>query len=671
MKPNLTVVIPCHDSKFLEIIINKIHNFFDEIIVVGTSNLNLKKFPNVIFFEKNKFNASSARNFGASRAKNDYIFFLDSDCLPDDIFLTKVLELNLEPKKILSGLYYVKNIKENFISNIYSIFISKRLKKQNSVFVTFSSAAFIINKNFFEEVGMFNENMRTYEDVDFSVRANLFHAQIEFLDSFKILHLKNYNIFSLVKDCFFKSYYGMSNILQNFSYFKNNGLNVQVVNYLIIVPYFFLLLTIKNPVAGFLLFLISLIASVFLFKKNFGNFFISFFANIINAIIIFSMIVGSIIACVFFIIRLAKFIFIEFFDYLILLKRVIVKSKYPVQIIQYVTARCNLRCDHCFYKETLDAKDPGEMSIEEIISNTNNISPFLWYSITGGEVFVRKDFSSLVLNIQKYLRPKFFSLPTNGWYLKRTYEGVLNALQGMSRGNLILFFSVDGPELIHDKIRGKNSFKRLKDTFLKLKKLKTLYPRLDLNIVITVQNENHSIFPDFLYNLQKEFDPTAISINLLRYHSTHSPKLDEQVVKAYEKAVNEYNSRIRMRNKYNFFMSRIIKAKDENQKNIILNAVKHDRFTTYCSAGNLSYVIMENGNVKPCEILDDVYGNIIKQPINSTINSKSSIVNRKWIKSEKCRCTYECANSTNALFNFDMLPGLIKTICKDFVKKKN
>lgn len=75
MKPNLTVVIPCHDSKFLKIIINKIYNFFDEIIIVGTASLKFKKFSNVIFFEKNKLNASSARNFGASRAKNDYIFF--------------------------------------------------------------------------------------------------------------------------------------------------------------------------------------------------------------------------------------------------------------------------------------------------------------------------------------------------------------------------------------------------------------------------------------------------------------------------------------------------------------------------------------------------------------------------------------------------------------------
>ena len=107
---------------------------------------------------------------------------------------------------------------------------------------------------------------------------------------------------------------------------------------------------------------------------------------------------------------------------MICLKRAIIKSKYPVQLIQYVTARCNLRCDHCFYKNTLDAKDPGEIEVDTLISRTENLAPFLWYSITGGEVFIRKDFEKLVLEIQNKLRPKFFSFPTNGWYTKKTFE---------------------------------------------------------------------------------------------------------------------------------------------------------------------------------------------------------------------------------------------------------
>jgi MoaA/NifB/PqqE/SkfB family radical SAM enzyme len=381
-----------------------------------------------------------------------------------------------------------------------------------------------------------------------------------------------------------------------------------------------------------------------------------------------SFIAGGLTSKILYFIKCLCAFFIEIFDYLICLKRVMIKSKYPVHLIQYVTARCNLRCQHCFYKETLNAKEPGEMQIDEMINAAKKLSPFLWYSITGGEVFIRSDFKELVLEIQKKIRPKFFSLPTNGWYTDRTYQSVLETLQNLNRGNLILFFSIDGNETIHDQIRGKNSFKKLKETYYKLKKITKLYPRLHLNIVITVQQDNYNIFPDYLFQIQKIFNPITISINLLRYHSLNSPKLDQNIIDSYEKAVRIYETQIRTKNKYNFIMNSIIKAKEKVQKDIILDVAKDDKFSTYCSAGNLSYVIMENGDVKPCEILDDKYGNIKKEKIENIINSKSSKENRNWIKKTKCRCTYECANSTNALFNLNMAPKLTKTLIADAIQ---
>ena len=43
---------------------------------------------------------------------------------------------------------------------------------------------------------------------------------------------------------------------------------------------------------------------------------------------------------------------------------------------------------------------------------------------------------------------------------------------------------------------------------------------------------------------------------------------------------------------------------------------------------------------------------------------------RTHIVKSKCRCTYECAMSTNTLFNGDQQFGLIKQIFKDILPKK-
>lgn len=665
---NVSLIIPTRKCFYLKKILFKLDKIFKEIIVVGESDLDFNNFKNIKFFFNKNANAAKNRNYGSEKSTKEYLFFLDSDCLPTDDLISELSSINVNENKIITG-YYSEDTVGNLVSDSLSKFIKFRLKNQKTNCVKFSSSHFIIKKDFFRKIGKFNEYLDCYEDVDFSIRANLFKADIKYIDRFSVLHLKKYNIISLLNETFLRSYKSTKYIFYNKKYFDKIGFNFPLKSFNLILPFIFSLLSLFN-----FLFFLPLIFFIFLntliFIKIFKNFYKSLFGTLIIGLSIISGIFGYIISLLFLYLTYSKHLIRETVDYLICLKRALIKSKYPVQLIQYVTARCNLRCDHCFYKNTLDAKDPGEIEVDKLISKSKYLAPFLWYSITGGEVFIRKDFTKLVLEIQNKLRPKFFSFPTNGWYTKKTFEGVLYVLQRLKRGNLILFFSIDGSESIHDEIRGPNSYKKLKETIEALKILQPVYPRLYVNIVITVQHQNYKLFPNLIKQIQSEFDPTAISINLLRYHSLQGPKLDSHIIEAYEKAINEYD-KIRNQKKYNFLMNFIIKAKEKNQKKIIINSAKYDKFTTLCSAGNLSYVIMENGDVKPCEILDNSYGNINTDKIENIISNKNKQAseNRKWIKNTKCRCTYECANSTNALFNNNMIPGLLKTICKDFFNK--
>ena len=668
---NISLVIPTKNCENLKQVLLMVDKFFEDIIVVGISDLDFTKYKNVNFFPKVNFNAACARNFGSDKATKEYLFFLDSDCLPTDNLMEFIENITLAEKKIISGFYSQKEA-GGFISDALSKFITFRLKKQDKDTTKFSSANFIINKSFFNKIGKFNESLDCYEDVDLNVRVNLFKGIVIMSDKFLVLHLKKYNFKNFILEQFSRSFQSTIYILNNKEYFKKVGFNIPIKSFLLLFPYFFLSLSIFNYNFIFISFF-TMFLNGFLFKDllKFENFRESFKGSLIIGIGVSFQVLGHILSRVQFTIKKLLSGCSEMWDYLICLKRAIIKSKYPVQLIQYVTARCNLRCDHCFYKETLNSKDPGEIEGDEMISKTKAMAPFLWYSITGGEVFIRKDFKELVLKIQNKLRPKFFSFPTNGWYTKRTFEGILYVLQRLTRGNVILFFSIDGPEKMHDEIRGPNSYKKLKETIEYLKVIQEVYPRLYLNIVITVQHQNHSLFPGLISDIQNEFNPTSISINLLRYHSLNGPKLEKYLLDGYENAISEYD-KIRNKNKYGFFMNSVLKAREKNQKKIILNTAKFDKFTTSCSAGNLSYVIMENGDLKPCEILDNVYGNIKEQKISDIVSNKNNVAanNRKWIKNTKCRCTYECANSTNALFNTNMLPGLLKTVYKDFINKR-
>ena len=99
------------------------------------------------------------------------------------------------------------------------------------------------------------------------------------------------------------------------------------------------------------------------------------------------------------------------------------------------------------------------------------------------------------------------------------------------------------------------------------------------------------------------------------------------------------------------------------QKELIYNVAKFDKFVTPCTAGNLSYVIMEDGSLKSCEILPDNLGKISNNKntsIKDLFFSKKAKELRSWIYKTNCKCTYECAMSTNTLFSVPMVKKWVK-----------
>ena len=202
-------------------------------------------------------------------------------------------------------------------------------------------------------------------------------------------------------------------------------------------------------------------------------------------------------------------------DYLRNLSRIIFRNGKPVQIINYVTSRCNLRCEHCFYKDSLDSPDTGEIPREKSKKFMTEVGPVLWYSLAGGEPFIRKDLETIILDAQKICRPKVFSFPTNGWFTERTFNTVLRTLQRITNGNLILFFSVDGPELLHNKIRGQKSYEHLINTIEELRPLKEIYGNLYINLVTTIVPSNADMASEFVRDTIHKIKPDAFSINLL------------------------------------------------------------------------------------------------------------------------------------------------------------
>lgn len=79
-----------------------------------------------------------------------------------------------------------------------------------------------------------------------------------------------------------------------------------------------------------------------------------------------------------------------------------------------------------------------------------------------------------------------------------------------------------------------------------------------------------------------------------------------------------------------------------------------------CTAGSLSAVIFENGEVHPCEMLGQHLGNLndVGWDLQRLWNERPAQALRKQIKDTNCECTWECAQADNVLFAPGRWPSL-------------
>ncbi len=721
---SLGVVIPSYCSTHLSRILLALKELpAEEIVVVDSSpdEPQLDGFSVHLRHLGERVSASAARNIGAKNVSTDYILFLDSDVLLSNQAREVIAEiLESADADVVCGLYRNDPRENGSVEELQNAVLRHRLSGvRNPSAVMGSSSHMLVRRDVFEQIGGFNPEIDSYEDFEFSARCIKSGFSVKVDTRLDAVHLKKFSVISLLQDYIRKS---CKAILVRGRYplvFKGLKMNLGVAVVgswvaAILLPLALLGVTLR-PDAGIVdvglilgLFIYYLVTSQKIFSD--ARIGVKMVAFIVWPLIAWSTVTGTLAGMTILFGRKVKNLFQSLLDWIRLVLRIVIRRGMPVQIVHYVTARCNLRCEHCFYKETLDAPNPGEMSLETLEKTMSEIGPVLWYSLAGGEPFLRNDLTDIIGLVQKRCRPKVFSFPTNGWFVERTFSQTLRSLQRMERGNLILFFSLDGPEEIHDAIRGENSYSRVIKCFERLRPLQRLYPNLYLNVVTTVTPDNASVMPEFVSDVLKDLNPNALSINLFRYHSLNHPPIPVEVIDAYEEATGKYANYLTHGDvdHYGFFGKRVLAIKEVVQKELILDVARNDTFVTPCTAGSLSYVINEDGSVAACEILEseqnlgqlsgtqrsglplsgeqsegasvvvalgtkpstgngsDSNGEV---SFRSLIRSEQAKELRSWIRDTECRCTYECAMSTNTLFSWPLARSTYFRVFRNLVTR--
>ncbi len=324
-------------------------------------------------------------------------------------------------------------------------------------------------------------------------------------------------------------------------------------------------------------------------------------------------------------------------------------SRLPIQQISIkICNACNLRCKTCGqWGETgynlgkpnaeLSKIVPVERYIE-IADSVKKDKPI--YYIWGGEPFLYPGLMDLTARIKQ--NKSVLSLVTNATFLES------NAKEIVKQGWDALMFSLDGPEPIHDEIRGKQgTFKRVAagiEAVQRYKRdMKKTLPWIMPLVTISTWNAPKL---DEIFEVAKELDTDCV----VAYYSWFT---NETIGNAHTKimqkhlgitptawkgylfdhnvdtdALLESLKRIRSR-KWGFPIIFIPDLKDEQIPTYYKNPGEFFGFGP-CISPFTTVELMPNGDVSPCRDYPDyVTGNILEQSLQDIWNGEKYVKFRK------------------------------------------
>ena len=205
----LSVIVPVYnDAAVLEKCLRAVTmaDGSPQVIVVDdastdTSPVIAKTFPcTVLRLPKNE-GAAAARNYGATHARGDILFFLDSDILVEPDSFVRILEIFQTHPEIsaLFGSYQCDTVPQNLVSQYKNLLHHYTHQMARTDAATFCGGYGAVRRDVFAGLGGFDTSYRALEDIEFGYRLHKNGHATRLQKDLQFTHLKHYTLAGLVR----------------------------------------------------------------------------------------------------------------------------------------------------------------------------------------------------------------------------------------------------------------------------------------------------------------------------------------------------------------------------------------------------------------------------------------------------------------------------------------
>ncbi len=326
------------------------------------------------------------------------------------------------------------------------------------------------------------------------------------------------------------------------------------------------------------------------------------------------------------------------------------KRDYPLYLILFVTRECNAFCGHCLLSNP-ELKS-GKLTVDDYEKIARSMGPLLFLLPTGGEPWLRRDLPQIVSKFIDHNQVVNVGIPSNGSFPDRLIPGMEWLLSRYPGVDFAIDISFDHLHEKHDanrKIEG--LFDQACETYNALKPLAKRFENFNLNVCFTVSALNQYDLDEIYDFLIHTLGVTNMNHLLVRGFSREMAQ--QEVEPDRYRHLGERIKQDEMKGYHGFAFSDFINAIRYRRQDVIYKTTLENKFQLPCRAGELAGVIYPNGDVFPCELLNEKIGNLAEvdfhMPTLWNSPRAQEVINK--IRDTNCHCTFECFLTANIFFN--------------------
>jgi radical SAM protein with 4Fe4S-binding SPASM domain len=297
-------------------------------------------------------------------------------------------------------------------------------------------------------------------------------------------------------------------------------------------------------------------------------------------------------------------------------------------------------------------KSKDELSIDEIEKFFRNYD-FNWMTLTGGELFLRKDLRKIFNTITEFNKDLYMiTLTTNGYLEEKIVDDVLH----LSKKNIpfiMVTVSLDGKKELHNKLRGiDKAYEKAIHTYKRIREI----PDIKAQIGYTIYPENAGNLEDFVKHMQELFPDFSVNDIHINTYNTSSHYYGNNTDKKLHK--DKYNDLAKKDVRYflkNFKTRLHLSSIAEKIFQVLSKEYIDNEITPLpCKSLSSSVFLDPYGNIFPCIIWDKKLGNIrdFDYDIKNIFRLEQYKSYLNLIKQRKCpHCWTACEGTHSMLGN--------------------